>query len=47
MLEVHLYRKDHCDSVLVGGGNYFIVFVRAPRLNYARNPCLGSIFNIS
>ncbi|MBA7632778.1 hypothetical protein ES703_40332 [subsurface metagenome] len=33
MLKVSLARKHHCDAVFISSGNYFIIFIRAARLN--------------
>ena len=46
MFEVPLAGKDHCDAVFIGGGNHFIVFLRAAdgTMPYTH---LGAFLNVS
>jgi len=46
MLKVSLPRKHHRNAVLIRTGNYFVILIRAARLNYAGHARLGGIFNI-
>jgi hypothetical protein len=46
MLKVSLAREYHRYPVFVRTGDYFIILIRAARLNYARYARPGGIFNI-
>lgn len=46
MLKVPLAGEDHCDFVLVGGGDDFIVFFRASRLYNRGDAGLGGVFYV-